>query len=138
MSDEPKSQPDGRDPASGRFLAGNTANPGGRPKGLRSLVREACGGDESRIIRFMVDLMDGKVPDEAAAVTERAPGAPAARKVVRRVPLHERRAAAEWLGDHVWGKAAQPLTGPEGEGPVQVDVSQVLLERLAKLEEPKK
>jgi hypothetical protein len=72
-------------------------NPGGRPKGLASLVRERT-RDGADLVDFMVKLFHNK-----------------------RQPLRYRLEAAAWLADRGFGKALQQmeLTGPEG-GPMEV------------------
>ena len=79
------------------FPVGLSGNPGGRPKGLASLVR-AQTGDGAELVEFMLGVLRGK----------------------RKAPLRLRMEAAAWLADRGFGKAAQPVTGEDG-GPVQVE-----------------
>lgn len=74
------------------FLPGNSANPGGRPKGLASLVREQT-KDGQELVRFMLGVLRG-----------------------RKTPLRLRMEAAAWLADRGFGKALQQLevSGPDG------------------------
>jgi hypothetical protein len=76
------------------FLPGNSANPGGRPKGLAALVREQT-KDGQELVRFMLGVLRG-----------------------RKTPLRYRLEAAAWLADRGFGKVSQPLTG-EGGGPLR-------------------
>jgi hypothetical protein len=69
-------------------------NPGGRPKGLASLVREQT-KDGQELVRFMLGVLRG-----------------------RKAPLRLRMEAAAWLADRGFGKVSQPLTG-EGGGPLR-------------------
>lgn len=75
------------------FLPGNSANPGGRPKGLASLVREQT-KDGQELVRFMLGVLRG-----------------------RKTPLRLRMEAAAWLADRGFGKALQQmeLSGPGAE-----------------------
>lgn len=74
------------------FLPGNSANPGGRPKGLASLVREQT-KDGQELVRFMLGVLRG-----------------------RKTPLRQRMEAAAWLADRGFGKALQQMevSGPDG------------------------
>jgi hypothetical protein len=81
-------------PVRGRpFLPGNSANPGGRPKGLAALVRDQT-GDGAELVAFMLRVLRGK-----------------------RQPLRYRLEAAAWLADRGFGKALQQmeLSGPGAE-----------------------
>lgn len=75
------------------FLPGNSANPGGRPKGLAALVREQT-KDGAELVRFMLGVLRG-----------------------RKTPLRYRLEAAAWLADRGFGKALQQLelSGPGAE-----------------------
>ncbi len=76
------------------FAAGNSANPGGRPKGIASLVREQT-KDGAELVLFMLSVMRGR----------------------KKAPLRLRMEAAAWLADRGFGKVPQPLehAGPQGE-----------------------
>jgi hypothetical protein len=60
-------------------------NPGGRPKGLASLVREQT-KDGQELVRFMLGVLRG-----------------------RKTPLRLRMEAAAWLADRGFGKALQQV-----------------------------
>ena len=81
----------------GRFAPGNSANPGGRPKGLAHLVREQT-HDGEELVRFMLSVLRGR----------------------KKAPLRLRMEAAAWLADRGFGKVALPLehSGAEG-GPMR-------------------
>ena len=78
------------------FLPGNSANPGGRPKGLASLVREQTREGEE-LVRFMLSVLRGR----------------------KKAPLRLRMEAAAWLADRGFGKVAQPITGDTEGGPLR-------------------
>ena len=69
--------------ATGRFVPGNRANPGGRPKGLAALVRAET-RDGAELVAFMLGVL-------------RAPKQPTALRIL----------AAQWLADRGFGKAVQ-------------------------------
>lgn len=75
------------------FAPGNSANPGGRPKGLAELVRRET-KDGAELVRFMLGVLRG-----------------------RKQPLRYRLEAAAWLADRGFGKALQQLelSGPGAE-----------------------
>lgn len=70
---------------SGRFLPGNNANPGGRPKGLAALVRAET-KDGAELVAYMLNVL-------------RAPKQPTALRML----------AAQWLADRGFGKAVQTV-----------------------------
>jgi hypothetical protein len=96
----------------GRFTPGNRANPGGRPKGIASLVREQT-KDGAELVAFMLSVLRGR----------------------KKAPLRLRMEAAAWLADRGFGKALQqmelsspgaeqlvirveyPDAGPDGDAP---------------------
>jgi hypothetical protein len=69
----------------GRFLPGNRANPGGRPKGLAALVREET-KDGAELVAYMLAVL--RHPKQPTAL---------------------RMAAAQWLADRGFGKAVAVL-----------------------------
>jgi hypothetical protein len=75
------------------FPAGNRANPGGRPAGLSTLIREQT-LDGRELVAFMLNVLRGR----------------------RKAPLKLRMEAAAWLTDRGFGKAVQQLevSGPDG------------------------
>lgn len=79
----------------GRFLPGNRANPGGRPKGLAALIRQRT-GDGAELVEFALKILRSRSQDA-------------------RLRLQ----AMEWLADRGFGRAVQSheVTG-EGGGAV--------------------
>lgn len=72
--------PENRD-TSGRFLPGNSGNPGGRPVGLSGLIREAT-DEGSELVEFMLGLFRGEHGED----------------------MRTRAVAATWLADRGFGK----------------------------------
>lgn len=79
----------------GRFLPGNNANPGGRPKGLAALIRQQT-GDGAELVTFALNVLRSRRQDPRLRIQ-----------------------AMEWLADRGFGKAIQSheLMG-EGGGAV--------------------
>jgi hypothetical protein len=77
------------------FEKGKSGNPGGRPKGFASRVRELVGVDS--IVKFALEMMRN---------TE--------------VPPRDRLAAAVFLTDRGWGKPSQTITHEGSVGGVLV------------------
>lgn len=89
----------GRRPPPGRkFAKGVSGNPGGRPKDLEQ-TRELARKYTRRAVLTLAKLCRGADKDSV------------------------RVAAATALLDRGWGKPAQPVTGKDGEGPVEVKVN---------------
>lgn len=87
------------------FLPGQSGNPGGRPKGLRSLIREQT-GDGAELVAFALDVLRGK----------------------RRAMMRQRLEALYWLADRGFGKS--PLTLPElPPGFESVTIREIVIER---------
>jgi hypothetical protein len=84
------------------FKPGQSGNPGGRPKGVASTVREVCGGDPSHLAALLLEIARGGSVN----------GKPAR-------PADQIR-ATELLLAYGWGKP--PATSaPEGYDPLEVD-----------------
>lgn len=90
------------------FVAGQSPNPAGRPKGISALVREQT-REGAEVVEFMVAVLRGR----------------------RKAPLRLRMEAAAWLADRGFGKAPQPteLSGPEGAPlPLALVVREIVFE----------
>src|SRR6202011_4050619 len=70
------------------FRPGQSGNPGGRPKGLATLAREAVGGGRD-LVAFYLAVFKGDT------------------KVLRtrKITMRDRLQAAEWLAERGWGKS---------------------------------
>ena len=77
------STPQNRD-KTGRFLPGQSGNPGGRPVGLSGLIREST-NDGAELVEFMLKVFRGELDDS----------------------VRTRADAATWLADRAFGKPAQ-------------------------------
>ena len=105
---EPAENSDGTVRRIGRpFPPGQSGNPGGRPKGIAKTVREACGGDPSKLVEGLLAIAGG----------EGVGGVGANAKPVR--PADQIR-AYELLLAYGWGKpvAFVPI---EGVDPLEQD-----------------
>ena len=76
-------KPENRD-GSGRFLPGQSGNPGGRPAGLSGLIREST-NDGAELVEFMLKVFRGELGES----------------------VRTRADAATWLADRAFGKPAQ-------------------------------
>jgi hypothetical protein len=100
----------GKDPSTGKFLPGNRANPGGRPKSLGRIIdEESEDGGSREIVRRQFALARGLVYEDAAEQTDSAKFGASTKVARRAVPAAVRERALEWLGDHRWGKSTQPV-----------------------------
>ena len=88
----------------GRFKKGQSGNPGGRPKGLVSAIREET-RDGEELVTFMLRVFRGDVPNAR---------------------LRDQVDAATWLSDRGFGKPVQALehSGKDGEALLPVDLIQ--------------
>lgn len=89
----------------GRFPPGVSGNPGGRPKGLRSMIREQT-GDGAELVAFALAVLRGK----------------------RRAMMKQRLEALYWLADRGFGKAA--ITLPDlPPGVESLTIREIVVER---------
>ena len=101
-----KAQPENRNDA-GRFVPGQSGNPGGRPKGLAAAVRELAPAED--LVKWYTAIW---LRDKATLLKLGVP--------LKSVTLAERNKAGEWLTERGYGKA--PTHAPiEGENPLELD-----------------
>lgn len=89
------------------FRPGQSGNPGGRPKGLASRIREATRDGED-LVAFALRVFNAEIPG---------------------VKIEHRLEALQWLSDRGWGKPVQSveLTGQEPLAPaVAVGIMNIL------------
>lgn len=79
-----------------KFKAGQSGNPGGRPKG-NARVRDLAQAQTENAIATLVSVMEDKAAPPAARVS-----------------------AATAVLDRGWGKPAQPIDGDGEGGPIQI------------------
>jgi hypothetical protein len=94
MAENSKKKPRGKP-----FKPGQTGNPGGRPKLPEDIkhVRELARKYTAKAVETLVEVMaNGSGPAKVAA--------------------------SNAILDRGWGKAVQPITGEDGEGPVKLSV----------------
>jgi hypothetical protein len=101
-------------PVTGKFLPGNKAAVG-RAVPLAALIKSRT-GDGVALVDFFLRVIDGDLAKKAR--------------------ISDRVTCAQYLADHLWGKAKQPIAGVEGE-PLQIEVIRTaLIERLTKMAPP--
>jgi hypothetical protein len=83
-------------PIGRRFPPGVSGNPGGRPRGVARLAREAT-NDGADIVAFFVSILQGRTPPIGGGKSSG-----------HRPSLKDRIEAARWLADRGFGKA--PIT----------------------------
>ena len=99
-------------PAAGNatsFKPGVSGNPGGRPKGLASKIRELAPAEELASYYIALWQRDGKVLRKLGIK-------------VAEVTLAERTKAADWLADRGYGKAPQ-YAPVSDEDPLELDAT---------------
>jgi len=88
------------------FKAGQSGNPGGRPRGLARKVREVLGDDDGETLaRFWAACLTG-VLTTYETVTD-ADGKTSTRAVTTIVDVKDRLAASKLLSERGWGKPPQ-------------------------------
>lgn len=101
---------------SGRFAPGKSGNPGGRPKGLRSRVREEVG--EQDLVKFAAAVFYGDTADLSAWNV-----------VPADITLRDRQWAHGYLSDQGYGKA--PSFAPVEDGdPLELNNTEQIIETL--------
>lgn len=88
------------------FEPGQSGNPGGRPKGLATKIREIAPAEELASFYVALWTRDGKVLRQLGIK-------------VADVTLADRTRAADWLADRGYGKAPQ-YAAVEGEDPLEL------------------
>jgi hypothetical protein len=96
---------------------GQSGNPNGRPKGWTEF-RQLCRDAAPDMVKRLVSIANGETQTRLVTTTTKA-GAVRITQEQFTPGLSYQIEAADKILDRAYGKPAQPLTGEDGEGPVQ-------------------
>lgn len=102
-----------------RFVKGQSGNPGGRPRSVRTLLASLAGDDGEKLWRIAVEMAEGKYRRQV----ERYIPLTGAKFTATIAPtIKEQREALQMVLEHLCGRPAQAvkLTGEDG-GPIKTE-----------------